>query len=336
MSWRHVYRWDLDKTYLETDFESLRRLVGIAFERPEEKVNVPGSAALLRELCRDLPDAPPSRVCIISGSPRQMRRTLEKKLEIDGVRWDEFHLKPQWENLRRGRFRALRDQVGYKLPLLLRSRGETEGIGTTPESLFGDDAEADAFIYSLYADVLAGRVDTQGLVATLRAAGAYSDAVDASVAAAEALEQTDAVERIFIHLDKRTPPGFFRPFGPRVVPVYNYFQAALVLFSGGHLGAEGVVTVTRAFLEAEGHTADSLANLFQDVVRRGHLPASAMQELGLAIQDLPNVPDAAEVVWKSVQRFNDLGPSRHYLAPGPPEDLDYARLLEHLRGRDHG
>ena len=122
MSWRHVYRWDLDKTYLDTDFESLRRLVGIAFERPEEKINVPGSAALLRELCRGGEDLAPSRICIISGSPRQMRRTLEKKLEIDGVRWDEFHLKPQLDNLRRGRLRAVRDQVGYKLPLLLESR----------------------------------------------------------------------------------------------------------------------------------------------------------------------------------------------------------------------
>jgi hypothetical protein len=334
MSWRHVYRWDLDKTYLNTDFESLRRLVGIAFERPEEKVNVPGSAALLRELCRGIEGQAPSRICIISGSPRQMRRTLEKKLEIDGVRWDEFHLKPQWENLRRGRFRAVRDQVGYKLPLLLRSRRDTDGVAEVPETLFGDDAEADAFIYSLYADLLAGRVSTDSLVTTLKAAGAYSDAVDASVEASKTLEGCDAVERIFIHLDSRTPPAFFRPFGPRVVPVYNYFQAALVLFSGGHLAAEGVVTVTRAFLEAEGHSAASLANLFQDVVRRGHLPASAMQELALGIQEIDDVADEAEVIWKSVQRFTDLGPGRRFMAPSPPEDLDYPRLLDHLRSRE--
>lgn len=334
MSWRHVYRWDLDKTYLDTDFESLRRLVGIAFERPEEKVNVPGSAALLRELCREVEGQAPSRICIISGSPRQMRRTLEKKLEIDGVRWDEFHLKPQWENLRRGRFRAVRDQVGYKLPLLLRSRRDTEGIDAVSETLFGDDAEADAFIYSLYADLLAGRVGTDALVETLKAAGAYADAVDASVEASKTLGSVDAIERIFIHLDRRTPPAFFRAFGPRVVPVYNYFQAALVLFSGGHLAAKGVVTVTQAFLEAEGHSADSLANLFQDVVRRGHLPATAMQELAIAIQDLSDVADAAEVIWKAVHRFTDLGPGRRFLPPAPPADLNYAKLLDHLRARE--
>ncbi|MCO4772176.1 MAG: hypothetical protein KDA24_19235 [Deltaproteobacteria bacterium] len=333
MSWRHIYRWDLDKTYLETDFESLRRLVLIAFEKPEEKTNVPGSASLLRELGRDHEDRDPSRVCIVSGSPRQMRRTLEKKLELDGVRWHEFHLKPQWENLRRGRFRAVREQVGYKLPLLLRSRLKTEDGGGVGETLFGDDAEVDAFIYSLYADVLAGRVTTDGLVRVLRAVGAYDDAVDKAAATAEKLDDDDCVERIFIMLDRRTPPGFFRPFGPRVVPIYNYFQAALVLFSGGHLTPEGVVSVTRSFLDAEGHSADDLANFFQDVVRRGHLPATAMQDLGLAVQELSGVPNEAEVIWKSVQKFSDLGASRRFLPPSPPPGGDYEALLAHLRSR---
>ena len=47
---RHVYRWDLDKTYLKTDFDTLRDLVRSAFERAEAKRAVPGAAALLREL----------------------------------------------------------------------------------------------------------------------------------------------------------------------------------------------------------------------------------------------------------------------------------------------
>ena len=50
--WRHAYRWDLDKTYLDTHFESLSELVRIPFQDAEDKVNVPGSAALLRELTR--------------------------------------------------------------------------------------------------------------------------------------------------------------------------------------------------------------------------------------------------------------------------------------------
>src|SRR5204863_68783 len=62
---KHVYRWDLDKTYLATEFDTMRDLVRSAFEKAEAKRSVPGAAALLREL-RKHQDA---RICFISGSP---------------------------------------------------------------------------------------------------------------------------------------------------------------------------------------------------------------------------------------------------------------------------
>lgn len=329
--WSHVYRWDLDKTYLDTKFERLSGMVKAAFETAEEKRNIPGAAALLRELSQPRAERAPARVCIVSGSPTQMRRVLEEKLTLDGIKWHEFHLKPQWRNLRRGRFRALRDQVGYKLPLLLRSRTKLDR--SLRETLFGDDAEADAFIYSLYGDIVAGRVDDQAMVRVLKAASAYPDAIDACLRSLRTLEfeRADAVDRVFIHLDRRTPPGFFEPFGSRVVPVYNYFQAALVLFADGHLDARGVVTVTQAFLDAEGHSPDQLANLFQDIARRGHLPGTAMQELGMAVQDIEETPpQARQVVWACVHRFVDLGGTGRYRPPAPPE-MHYLKLLEHLK-----
>lgn len=329
--WRHVYRWDLDKTYLDTKFESLSRMVRIAFESPGEKVNVPGSAALLRELSGPREGLPDSRVCIVSGSPTQMRKVLEQKLRLDGVTWHEFHLKPQWDNLRRGRFRAVRDQVGYKLPLLLESRGSL--APGAAETLFGDDAEADALIYSLYADVLAGRVDVATLGRILRSAGAYPDAIDRCLAAAESLNKADDVERIFIILDRRSPPASFDAYGPRVVPVFNYFQAALVLFAGGHLDAAAVIGVTRAFLEQDQHPVEELANLFQDIVRRGHLPGTAMQDLGLAVQERIAEPAEREVIWNCVQRFTDLAEARHYRKPHGPEPSDYLGLVDALKKR---
>ena len=45
-----IARWDLDKTYLRTDFDTLRDLVRTAIERPDQKRTVPGAASLLREL----------------------------------------------------------------------------------------------------------------------------------------------------------------------------------------------------------------------------------------------------------------------------------------------
>ena len=47
---RLVYRWDLDKTYLRTDFDTLKDLWRRAIERPADKRTVPGAAPLLREI----------------------------------------------------------------------------------------------------------------------------------------------------------------------------------------------------------------------------------------------------------------------------------------------
>src|SRR6516165_8397843 len=126
----HVARWDLDKTYLRTEFDTLRDLVKTALERPDQKRTNPGASTLLREMVRA-----GVRVHILSGSPEQMRRRLEDKLRLDGITWDTFTLKPNLQNVLRLRFRAVKDQLGYKLPALLRARGAVEARG--------DDSEAD-------------------------------------------------------------------------------------------------------------------------------------------------------------------------------------------------
>jgi hypothetical protein len=261
-----------------------------------------------------------------------MRSVLEKKLRSDGIAWHEFELKPQWQNFRRGRFKAIRDQVGYKLPLLLASRAN---LGSdVAETLFGDDAEADTFIYCLYADVVAGRVDAPSLVRLMRAMSAYPDAIESCLDAMVRLQPADAVERIFIHLDERTPPAWFAPFGDLVIPVFNYFQAALVLFTQGHMDAAGVLRVTRAFREADEHDTVELANLFQDIQRRGHMRAGAMQGLGGAVRDDENARLEGEVVTACEDRFIELGPAAGLEPRDPSQVRDWDLLVEHqLRRR---
>jgi hypothetical protein len=114
-----IARWDLDKTYLRTDFDTLRDLVLTAVERPDQKRTVPGAASLMREL-----GEAGVVIHILSGSPEQLRGRLVEKLRLDGVRFETLTLKPNLQNLLRLRFRALRGQLGYKLPKLLRRRCE--------------------------------------------------------------------------------------------------------------------------------------------------------------------------------------------------------------------
>lgn len=330
---RRVYRWDLDKTYLRTEFDSLSRLARIPFETADQKVNVPASAALLRELSSPLPGEPAPFVSILSGSPLQMRRVLEEKLALDGIRWDEFVLKDNLGNLVRGRFRALREQVGYKLPALLRSRAALPP--GSREVLFGDDSEADAVVYSIYADLVAGRLTVQDLQRVLRSARAYADARSAAREALSAVPRADAVEVVFIHLDQRTPPHRFAALSPRVVPVFNWFQATLVLFARGHLDAAAVVRITRAWLEQAGVSPEVLANHFQDIVRRGHLPAHAAERLGLLVSEAEATDAARRVVWGCVRRFRDVSPGPRYRAPSAPDPLpDYALLVDRGLGAE--
>jgi phosphoglycolate phosphatase-like HAD superfamily hydrolase len=84
---RHTFRWDLDKTYLRTEFDSLVDLARSAIENAADKQAYPGATALLRALRQD-----GHRICIVSGSPTQMRQVLAAKLALDGVAYDEFVL----------------------------------------------------------------------------------------------------------------------------------------------------------------------------------------------------------------------------------------------------
>jgi hypothetical protein len=278
----HIARWDLDKTYLRTEFDSLRDLVKTALERPDQKRTNPGASTLLREMVRA-----GIRVHILSGSPEQMRRNLEDKLRLDGILWDTLTLKPNLQNLLRLRFRAVRDQLGYKLPALLRARAALADSGESgpvaKETLFGDDAEADAYVYSLYADLLAGRVGDDVILRVLERGRVYEDVVAEAMDAARTLDHGDAVERILIHLESQTPPDDFRIYGPRVVPFYNYLQAAFVLQEDGRLGAEGIVRVAVELVTEHRFDGDALARSYLDLARRGHLRGTGIASMRTAL-----------------------------------------------------
>lgn len=329
---RHIFRWDLDKTYLRSEFETLKELLHTALEKPQDKRAVPGAPALLKAL--RAAGGPAHRICIVSGSPRQMRRVLAAKLALDGVEYDEFVLKNNLGNLVRGRFRALREQVGYKLPALLRSRAAVHG--EPPETLFGDDAESDAIIYTLYAELLAGRVSRAELGRVLDAVDAYDDTRAELLALAEKLPRVDVVRRILIHLDKRSPTAQFDRYGARLIPVYNYFQGALVLYGDGQLAATDVLGVAREMLASGEYALASLANSLQDLLRRGRLDLELARRLALesqAVRDRApdawaDLPPKEEIAWAFATRVRALG-ERGAAPPAPPrgEKLDFAALL---------
>lgn len=334
---RHIFRWDLDKTYLRTDFDTIRDLVRTALQKPEEKVNVPGVVTLLKELTRHN-DRSRAYLTFISGSPSQMRTNLERKFELDGIRPDTFILKPTLKNILRGRFRAVRGQVGYKLVTLLTLR---EDGPVAPETLFGDDAEQDAFIYSLYADLASNSIPRDLLFDILDEAGVYSP-IRASILERFARMRHDAnVNRIFIHLDRHTAPGRFWVYGPRVVPITNYFQAALVLFHDGVLSLEAVLRVTAGLVREHAYGNLELANSFQDLLRRRHLDIHSIDQLQAHWDSLPirhelcrslQLPtDFFASLLSRVRALAPRTPSTHKDWTGPPDYLAVLKADRKLR-----
>lgn len=311
----HTYRWDLDRTYLETEIHSTMGLLRAAMESAPRKRTVAGAAELVRGLLENTADA---QLFVLSGSPRQMRRVLLEKLQLDGVAPTRLVLKDNLRNLLRGRIGALRNQVAYKLPELLSDRSRFHD--SCRETLFGDDSEVDAVIYAVYAELVAGRMTKDDLVTLLRHQRAYPDNVERAVAAYAALDHRDVVEDIFIRIDRGVPTWLFaRYLGRRVHPVFSWWQAALAMHARGHLSGRSVAEVTRACGVAEPpHRAAGLA---QDAVRRGIVEP----EQALAAVEDTRLPELTHAVASALDR---LGPWRMPMG----EQLDHLGFLGALQG----
>ena len=274
-----VYYWDIDKTYLATEFDSLKGLLSVPLEFAVDKRHVPGTGRLLRALRRGVPDGGPMRsnpLYFVSASPPQLRGVVQRKMELDGVEYDGITFKDQLGLLRARRLHAIRHHVGYKLSALLLNRRELPW--SVRETCFGDDSETDALIYGLYADIVAGRLGGEALERTLR-----RNEVDPEDAAyvrelAEGLPRAELVERIYINLEKHTLPGEFQPWGRRVVPCYDTLQAALHLAWRGEVPDEAALDIAQDLVSGHRRTPLGVLRSALDLVERGLVPLAWLAE----------------------------------------------------------
>jgi hypothetical protein len=262
-----VFRWDLDKTYLVSHFESLRELIRIPFESGSDKRAVPGVISLIRAL-RERSEGRGQRTSVhfLSASPPQIGGAIREKLDLDGIIYDGITFKHQMRHLIRARFDIVREQIGYKLDRLL--AGAAESRPGTQELLFGDDWESDPFIYSLYADVLAGRVTRRQLLGLLERAGVHKTFVQSIDERVESFQHDRPEVRVVgIHILRQRPAAArdLNAFGRRLIWFDNYFECALALYARGWLDPRDVVAVALQI----GLGPDELARGFNTVVERG-------------------------------------------------------------------
>jgi hypothetical protein len=321
-------RWDLDKTYLRSEFETLRQLWRAAWERGADKVEIPGGPAVVKAL--HAASTRRRRRCgiyFVSASPPQIGKAIREKLALDGVPYDDIVFKDQLQHLRRGRLRNLREHVGFKLLELLAGRA---AAGEPPEELlFGDDWESDPLTYSIYADVVDGSLAVDALERLLDLVGVDPEAVPAVLERARAaVPAPGAVRRIFVNLARRTPPGRLRLYGARLVPTYNYFQTAVVLAADGFIDANDVAAVAESLVERAAFRDTHFENSLADLVRRRIVPPRQARRLLrslAAMQILPRRTGRVAIMewWRAWRRMlAEPAPA------GPGGPVDYAAILE--------
>lgn len=272
MSKRTILRWDLDKTYLVSDFESLRGLLRIPFERAEDKRSIPGVVELVKTLRRAAhARGRTTTVSFVTASPPQIGKAIREKLALDGIECEEIRFKDQIRHLVRGRFDVLREHVGFKLAELLESA--RSGDEDADEILFGDDWESDPLTYSLYADAIEGRLSWPRLEVLLVRAGVHLDYREATRAALVRRGPRRTVRAICILRARPRLPAELEEFGARLFWFDNYLECALILHALGELDGRGVAEVAAV----SGLAPDAITAGFESVssrwprLRREHL-----------------------------------------------------------------
>jgi len=273
-----VYVWDIDKTYLETHFSSLKGMARIPVEFAIDKKAIAGMPEILRGLRRGPGEnyacAP---LYFVSASPPQMRRVIERKMLMDGVEYDGIILKDWLKTLWQLRPGRLKEQAGFKICALLAGRLNRP---RSVEYLFGDDVESDAEAFFIYANLLSGDLSTGEINRMMVEAGVQRDDQRCIRKLLDRLGiERGRVARVFIHLEHNTPVEHFRHLAPVVVPVKGAVQLSLALYGMKLLDAEAV---RRAVAAVQASTSPAgIQALAKEAVSRKLVKKKQVQETGI-------------------------------------------------------
>ena len=325
---REVFIWDLDKTYLDTKFETISGLLNTIFEQGNQKRNIPGTDILVKNIYKNYKEKFQDEKMpffFITGSPPQLEKKIMDKLKIDGVTPLGVFFKDNIQNLKPGRLWRLNKQVGYKLHALLQLR-KYLGEGCK-QTLWGDDSENDSVIYSLYSDICANRLTGTELGTVLKFFHVTGEQLDCILKLQKEIPVGDPVEKIYINLEDDTDYEYYLKFGRRVLPTYNSFQTALDLFQDSRVKEEDIVHLGHYLNEKYDYTCDEFEKNIDDLVRRGVLGESTMNKIlphlissGLINKNFEFSIDPKKIINKVNGRVFELEGA---MDPWVPEKIDY-------------
>jgi hypothetical protein len=326
-----VYIWDLDKTYLDTAFESLQGLWRTVMEKAFQKRNIPGTGALVRALRDDWQQQHRGRkdfpIYFITASPPQLERKIHDKLAYDGIYPFGLFCKDNLRNLRPGRLWRLTQQVGYKLQALLQLRLHLPE--NVKQVLWGDDSEADAVIYSLYSDLCSRRLEERDARHVLKHFKVIGQQVDTILRMVEDIPKQDPVEKVYINLAADTDPEYYLKFGRRTVPTSNSFQLALDLYQDQRLSESQLLNVAVDLVRNFNFGADELESSLNEMILRPLLSDKTVERVLPLLQQNRLIRPHFEPIMPPKSAVSVVGNRVFELEgvtePWVPHHLDYLR-----------
>lgn len=318
--------WDLDKTYLDTRFESVGALLKIPFESAEEKISYRSVTAFLSVLKNGFARNGGCNLTFISASPKFMRQTIHRKFELDGLEVDALILKSPKRALLRRKWILLRNHVNYKVAHLLQMAQDNPDWNFF---CFGDDWELDVLIYILFRDLLNGTISrsTYGLI--MKRMGLDDELTDQLWAKSLPVRGSAAEVRVFMHRVKYRPLEILKYAGPEVYAYDSYLQLAARFYQEGWIGAADL----EKLIDVAGNewTESEVWLELASGVRHGLIDSTKIEVLvGFLDRRLPGLS----------RRLAERLAGGAFLVDGPGVKMDvdrvtmYDKLLETLRSKE--
>ncbi len=280
----YSYLWDLDKTYLDTKFETVKGLFRTVFEKAFEKKNIPGTSELVSSIKKFNSKTSESfPLFFITASPPQLEKKIREKLVLDEIEPAGLFCKDNIQNLHPKKLWRLKKQIGYKLHALMLLR--TKLSDNVQQFLWGDDSEADAIIYSLYSDICARRRSRLEFTKLLAEYHVTDNQIKKIMDLQGSVPEQDPVGRYYINLEEDTDAEYYVKFGRRCLPTYNSFQSALDLYQLGRLDSEHIIDVGSSMLKNYNFTTDEIEKCIEDLVRRKIIGQDALSEVLPKLQE---------------------------------------------------
>lgn len=316
-----VFVWDIDKTYLDTHFETLRGLIRTALEKAFQKRNIPGTGSLVRAITSSRDESEQSKpfpIYFISASPPQLERRIRAKLELDGIKPYGIFFKDNLRNLRPKYFRRLNKHVGFKLQALLELR--TRLRADVKQVLWGDDSESDAIIYSIYSDICARRIAPDDVRHILERFMVPKPQREYVLDLQSQIPTQDPVEKIYINLANDTDPDYYAKFGRRMLATFNTFQVALDLYQDKRITSDQLLRVGQDMIVNYAYTPEQLLQAMDELIRRKILAKESVEEIVQALKKQHLLPARYKV---NPHRFLTSSFEDVNTAPWIPEAIDY-------------